>query len=144
MATSRPRRIACENATDGIGFELRLRKDRVKGDRSGRHSVLSALIGEIDAARRAGMMAATNAQTAERPGGDRQRERVPERHAVELRGDQPAGTDRQRDAQRRAPRSTRVNAPRSTRSTTLVRSAPSAMRMPISLVRCATVYAVTP
>ena len=59
----------------------------------------SARIGEIDAARPAGMIAANKAQTRERPGGDRERQRIPERHAVELRRKQPSGADRQRQAE---------------------------------------------
>ena len=42
------------------------------------------------------------------------------------------------------PINTRLKAPRMTRRTTVGRPAPSAMRIPISLVRRATAYAVTP
>ena len=59
-------------------------------------SARSARIGEIDAARRAGMIAATNAHAPSDNGADRERQRIPELHAVELRGEQVAGADGQR------------------------------------------------
>ena len=42
-------------------------------------------MGEIDAARRAGMIAAKKAQAAERQRADAERQRIPEPHAIELR-----------------------------------------------------------
>src|SRR6185295_8495658 len=106
------------------------------------YSVLSAFVGEIDAARLAGMIAAKNAEIARAPAATDKASgsqlETPYSWA-EIRRPAPManGTPNSR------PTSTRAEAPRRTSRTTFARSAPSAMRIPISLVRCATVYAVT-
>src|SRR5258708_2974044 len=100
-------------------------------------------MGEIEAARFAGIMAAKNEQIASVPAAtvsaSGSHEETPYSWAESNR---PAPTARGNPRIR--PTNTRLNAPPSTSRITFGRSAPSAMRMPISLVLCATVYAVTP
>src|SRR5215469_12345131 len=102
----------------------------------GRYSVLSASIGEIDAARFAGIRAATNEQRVSAPvatvsaGGSHQE--TPYNWAD---SSFPAAIARGNPSI--SPTNTRANAPASTSRT-------SAMRIPISFVFCATEYAVTP
>src|SRR5262249_52031403 len=107
------------------------------------HSVRNAIIGASPAALDAGNTEATNAANASAPAA-----------VVNATGSQkgtpyncadnryPAPTASGTPSSNPSP--TRVNAPPSTRPITFLRSAPSAMRTPISLRRRATVYAVTP
>ncbi len=101
------------------------------------YSILNAFMGEMDAARLAGIMAAKKAQMANPPAA-----------TIRAKGSQletpyssdeisrPAPTASGSPSKR--PINTRLNAPCKTRRRTFARSAPSAMRMPISFVRCAT------
>src|ERR1700674_2098502 len=102
-----------------------------------RYSILSAFLGEIDAARFAGMMAAKKEQIASAPAAtvsaSGSQEETPYSWA-EIKRPAPIA----RGKPTRSPTKTRLNAPPSTSRITFGRSAPSAMRMPISLVRCGT------
>ena len=101
----RPRPRPADGA--GAGRRVGRATDRCRLSAGGRgtlghgQSVRSARIGASAAARVAGTIEATNAANASDAGGHAQRHRVPERHAVELRRQQVAGADRQRQA--RAP-----------------------------------------
>ena len=76
------------------------RRTNLQETRSDPHpySVLSASIGEIEAARRAGMIAATNAQSASDPAA-MVSAGIPERHSIELRRKQAPCPDGERHAQ---------------------------------------------
>src|SRR6516162_3009171 len=101
------------------------------------YSTRSAFIGEIDAARFAGIIAATNEQKVNAPvatvsaGGSHHR--TPYNWA-ESNFPAPIASGNPRIS----PISTRAKAPARTSCITFLRSAPSAMRIPISLVFCAT------
>src|SRR4051794_30203515 len=103
-----------------------------------RYSVLSAVMGEIDAAKVAGIMAAINAQIPSAPAATASAsgsQKETSYNWLEIR--RPAAIASGTPS--KSPITTRTKAPRSTYRTTFVRSAPSAIRIPISFVRCATV-----
>ena len=107
------------------------------------YSPRSASIGSTLAARRAGSTAASKATAASIavvvPRTSGLHASTPKSSAV-IRWPAAMAAGRPMSS----PRPTCRKAPRSTISCTWARLAPSAMRMPISLVRCATAYAVTP
>ena len=122
----------------------RLTVEQVAAPAKSRYSDRSARIGEIDAARLRG-----NERRDECADGRARRRPPPSaigsqnETPVQLRGDQPSGADRQRHAEQQPDAHPREGAAQHELHH-VARSAPSAIRMPISLVRCATVYAVTP
>ena len=60
------------------------------------------MIGEMPAARAAGMIAANEGARGERHGADAERQRIPELHAIQLGREQLAGAHCQRQAEREA------------------------------------------
>src|SRR3984957_10381526 len=137
---------------DGDAEDQRLWLHRVKSGRPGRaalcfalsyYSVRNVLAGSIEAARRAGISPAAKAVNA-RPKTDRASRRA----SIPCTSKSSARTNR---AQRNAtgipiarPRSAWITAPRIIIRVTRERSAPRAIRIPISDLRLAIVYALTP